>query len=62
MTELISGGSLENFLRLKKMKSMSGEADKYENVHFGLNDRELLKIAYQITLGMQYLEERKVRA
>ena len=58
MTELMPNGSLEKFLKSKRM--FPGEASTYENVHFGLNDRELLVIAYQIALGMQHLEEKKV--
>ena len=53
-------GSLEKLLKSKRMVGVPGEASTYENVHFGLNDRELLVIAYQIALGMQHLEEKKV--
>ncbi|CAH3161091.1 unnamed protein product [Porites evermanni] len=59
VTELIPNGSLEKFLKSKRMVGVPGEASTYENVHFGLNDRELLVIAYQIALGMQHLEEKK---
>ena len=60
MTELIPNGSLEKVLKSKRMVGVRGEASTYENVHFGLNDRELLVIAYQIALGMQHLEAKKV--
>ena len=60
MTELIPNGSLEKFLKSKRMVGVPGQASTYENVHFGLNDRELLVIAYQVALGMQHLEEKKV--
>ena len=60
VTELIPNGSLEKFLKSKRMVCVPGEASTYENVHFGLNDRELLVIAYQIALGMQHLEEKKI--
>ena len=53
-------GSLEKFLKSKRVVGVPGKASTYENVHFGLNDRELLVIAYQIALGMQHLEEKKV--
>ena len=59
MTELIPNGSLEKFLKSKRMVGVPGETSTYENVHFGLNDRELHVIAYQIALGMQHLEEKK---
>ena len=57
VTELIRGDSLEKFLKSKRDKS---EWNKYENLHFGLNDRQLLTIALQIASGMRHLEERKV--
>ena len=60
VTELIPNGSLEKFLKSKRMVGAPGKASTYENVHFGLNDRELLVIAYQIAMGMQHLEEKKV--
>ena len=60
VTELIPNGSLDKFLKSKRMVRVPGEANDYENVHFGLNDRELLVIAYQIALGMKHLEEKKV--
>ena len=61
MTELIPYGSLKNFLISKRIACVSGEASRYVNVRFGLNDRALLKIAFQIALGMQFLEKKKVR-
>ena len=46
---------LESFLRCK------GDGSKeYANVHCKLNDRQLLKIALQVALGMKHLEEQKV--
>ena len=60
VTELISGGSLKNFLRSKRVEFINGEGKKYENVHFGLNDRQLLIIVLQIASGMRHLEQRKV--
>ena len=60
VTELIPNGSLDKFLKSKRMVRVPGEASVYENVHFGLNDRELLVIAHQIALGMKHLEEKKV--
>ena len=57
VTELIRGDSLEKFL---KSKRDNNEWNKYENLHFGLNDRQLLTIALQIASGMRHLEERKV--
>ena len=61
VTELIPGDNLENFLRSKREEfSTNHEWSKYENVHFGLNDRQLLMIALQIASGMRHLEERKV--
>ena len=56
VTELIHGGSLENLLRAP------GERNNYSNVYFKLNDRQLVTIAFQITTGMQHLEDRKVRS
>ena len=56
VTELIHGGSLENLLRAP------GERNNYSNVCFKLNDRQLVTIAFQITTGMQHLEDRKVRS
>ena len=56
VTELIHGGSLENLLRAP------GERNNYCNVCFKLNDRQLVTIAFQITTGMQHLEDRKVRS
>ena len=56
VTELIHGGSLENLLRAP------GERNNYRNVCFKLNDRQLVTIAFQITTGMQHLEDRKVRS
>ena len=61
MTELVPYGSLKNFLISKQIACVSGEASRYVNVRFGLNDRTLLKIALQIALGMQFLEKKKVR-
>ena len=61
MTELVPYGSLKNFLISKRIACVSGEASRYVNVRFGLNDRALLKIAFQIALGMQFLEKKKVR-
>ena len=61
VTELIPYGSLKNFLISKRIACVSGEASRYVNVRFGLNDRALLKIAFQIALGMQFLEKKKVR-
>ena len=61
MTELVPYGSLKNFLISKRIACVSGEASRYVNVRFGLNDRVLLKIAFQIALGMQFLEKKKVR-
>ena len=61
MTELVPYGSLKNFLISKRIACVSGEASGYVNVRFGLNDRALLKIAFQIALGMQFLEKKKVR-
>ena len=61
MTELVPYGSLKNFLISKRVACVSGEASRYVNVRFGLNDRALLKIAFQIALGMQFLEKKKVR-
>ena len=61
MTELVPYGSLKNFLISKRIACVSGEASRYVNVRFGLNDRALLKIAFQIALGMQILEKEKVR-
>ena len=55
VTELIHGGSLENLLRAP------GERNNYHNVCCKLNDRQLVTIAFQIAMGMQHLEERKVR-
>ena len=59
VTELIPGDNLENFLRSKRDEFTNDEWNKYENVHFGLNDRQLLMIALQIASGMRHLEERK---
>ena len=56
VTELIHGGSLENLLRAP------GERNNYRNVCCKLNDRQLVTIAFQITMGMQPLEDRKVRS
>ena len=56
VTELIHGGSLENLL------SAPGERNNYRNVCCKLNDRQLVTIAFQITMGMQPLEDRKVRS
>ena len=56
VTEMIHGGSLENLLRAL------GERNNYRNVCFKLNDRQLVTIAFQITTGMQHLEDRKVRS
>ena len=56
VTELIHGGSLENLLRAP------GERNNYHNVCCKLNDRQLVTIAFQIAMGMQHLEERKVRS
>ena len=39
---------------------MNGEGKNYENVHFGLNDRQSLIIALQIASGMRHLEQKKV--
>ena len=61
VTELVPYGSLKNFLISKRIACVSGEASRYVNVRFGLNDRALLKIAFQIALGMQFLEKKKVR-
>ena len=61
MTELVPYGSLKNFLISKRIACVSGEASRYVNVRFGLNDRTLLKIAFQIALGMKFLEKKKVR-
>ena len=61
MTELVPYGSLKDFLISKRIACVSGEASRYVNVRFGLNDRVLLKIAFQIALGMQFLEKKKVR-
>ena len=61
MTELVPYGSLKNFLISKRIACVSSEASRYVNVRFGLNDRVLLKIAFQIALGMQFLEKKKVR-
>ena len=55
VTELIPRGSLESLLR-------SRHGNKYMNLNCEFNDRELLKIAWQIASGMQHLEERKVEA
>ena len=55
VTELIHGGSLENLLRAP------GERNNYHNVCCKLNDRQLVTVAFQIAMGMQHLEERKVR-
>ena len=60
VTELIPGDNLENFLRSKRDEFTNDEWNKYENVHFGLNDCQLLMIALQIASGMRHLEERKV--
>ncbi|XP_058940136.1 fibroblast growth factor receptor 3-like [Pocillopora verrucosa] len=54
VTELVHGGSLESFLRCK-----GDGSNKYANVHCKLNDRQLLKIALQVALGMKHLEEQK---
>ncbi|CAH3143416.1 unnamed protein product [Porites lobata] len=59
VTELVPYGSLKNFLISKRVACVSGEASRYVNVRFGLNDRALLKIAFQIALGMQFLEKKK---
>ena len=56
VTEMIHGGSLESLLRAL------GERNNYRNVCFKLNDRQLVTIAFQITTGMQHLEDRKVRS
>ena len=56
VTELIHGGSLENHFRAP------GERNNYHNVCCKLNDRQLVTIAFQIAMGMQHLEERKVRS
>ena len=56
VTELIHGGSLENHFRAL------GERNNYHNVCCKLNDRQLVTIAFQIAMGMQHLEERKVRS
>ena len=56
VTELIHGGSLENLLRAP------GERNNYRNVCCKLNDRQLVIIAFQIAMGMQNLQERKVRS
>ena len=61
MSELVQYGSLKDFLISKRIACVSGEASSYVNVRFGLNDRALLKIAFQIALGMQFLEKKKVR-
>ena len=58
VTDLIPGGTLESLL---SSKPAPGEHGRYENVRCALNDRELLKIALQISLGMQHLESKKVR-
>ena len=55
VTEVIHGGSLENLLRAP------GERNNYHNVCCKLNDRQLVTVAFQIAMGMQHLEERKVR-
>ena len=60
VTELIPNGSLENFLKTKRIEHSLSEWNKYENVHFGLNDRQSLIIALQIASGMRHLEEKKV--
>ncbi|RMX61321.1 hypothetical protein pdam_00018076 [Pocillopora damicornis] len=54
VTELVHGGSLESFLRCK-----GDGSNEYANVHCKLNDRQLLKIALQVALGMNHLEEQK---
>ena len=61
LTELVPYGSLKNFLISKRIACVSGEASRYANVRFGLNDRTLFKIAFQIALGMKFLEKKKVR-
>ena len=61
VTELVPYGSLKNFLISKRIACVSGEESRYVNVRFGLNDRTLLKIAFQIALGMKFLEKKKVR-
>ena len=55
VTELIPRGSLHRLLR-------SRHENKYMNLKCEFNDRELLKIEWQIASGMQHLEERKVEA
>ncbi|CAH3161665.1 unnamed protein product, partial [Porites evermanni] len=59
VTELVPYGSLKNFLISKRIACVSGEASRYANVRFGLNDRTLFKIAFQIALGMKFLEKKK---
>ncbi|CAH3104281.1 unnamed protein product [Pocillopora meandrina] len=54
VTELVHGGSLESFLRCK-----GDGGSEYANVHCKLNDRQLLKIALHVALGMKHLEEQK---
>lgn len=58
VTELIAGGTLESVL--KSQHPLLGQ-NRYENVKCELNDRELLTVTLQIALGMQHLEEKKVR-
>ena len=55
VTELVHGGSLESLLKCKE-----DESNEYANVVCELNDRQLLRIALQVALGMQHLEEKKV--
>ncbi|PFX16334.1 Fibroblast growth factor receptor 4 [Stylophora pistillata] len=54
VTELVHGGSLESLLKCKE-----DESNEYANVVCELNDRQLLRIALQVALGMQHLEEKK---
>lgn len=60
VTELITGKSLLSFLKSKKVEFQTHHKCQYNNLNFGLNDRELLNIALQIAFGMQHLHERKV--
>ena len=60
VVELVSGGSLDKILRSSHVQP-ERDLPTYSNIWSRLTERELLKIALDVSNGMKHLESKKVR-
>ena len=59
VVEFVPGGSLDKILRESRVPARTDDS-LYINIWSRLSERELLKIASDVSIGMRYLESKQV--